>query len=603
VLALVCIVALLAICSACLGQGYVPGEVLVKFRPGTPGAAIAAAHAAAGAHAIQTFETIGIRHMRLDPDVDVPAAVEAYEQNPNVLYAEPNYILTADATVPNDPGFPNLWGLNNAGQTGGTADADIDAPEAWDLTTSAGSRIVAVIDTGVDYTHPDLAANVWTNPGEIPGNGIDDDGNGYIDDIYGYDFCNHDSDPMDDNSHGSHCAGTIGGVGNNGVGVAGVNWTVKIMALKFLNAGGGGSTADAISCVQYATMMKARGCPIAALSNSWGGGGYSQALYDAIAAAGNADIVFVASAGNSAVNTDTSPQYPAGYNLANIISVAASDHNDALASFSNWGPQSVDLAAPGVNVYSSIPGNSYGYKSGTSMACPHVSGAVALLKAYTGKTAPQIKGQLLSTVDPKAAFIGKMVSGGRLNLYNALTETFPNRPPVAANDSYSTDKGTVLTVGPPGVLANDSDPDGDPITAVLGTGPANGTLTYLNADGSFQYTPKTGFSGTDTFTYTASDGQFTGNVATVTITVVWPTGAITGTVSDAQGKAVNQATVKATGQSGYTASTKTDKQGRYTLSGLPTQSYTVVASKARQQGSGQVVVVARQTVTLNIAIR
>ena len=223
---------------------------------------------------------------------------------------------------------------------------------------ASANVLVGVIDTGVDYNHPDLAANIWTNPGEIAGNGIDDDGNGYIDDVHGYDFVNNDGDPMDDNGHGTHFSGTIGGVGNNGIGVAGVNWNVKIMALKFLDSGGSGSTANAVAGVQYATMMG-----VDVTSNSWGGGGFSQALYDAIDAAGAANIAFVAAAGNNGANNDTSPAYPAAYDLPNIISVAATDDNDELASFSNYGAASVDLGAPGVDILSTLPGNQYGLLS------------------------------------------------------------------------------------------------------------------------------------------------------------------------------------------------------------------------------------------------
>lgn len=332
-----------------------------------------------------------------------------------VAIAEPDFVVHALLT-PNDPSYAQLYGLHNTGQTGGTADADIDAPEAWEITTGSRNVRVGIIDTGIDYTHPDLAANIWTNPGEIPGNGIDDDGNGYVDDFRGWDFVNNDNDPMDDHYHGTHCAGTIGAVGGNALGVVGVAHQVSLVGLKFLSATGSGTTSDAVEAVAYAT-----GIGLDLTSNSWGGGGYSQALYDAISAANTAGQLFIAAAGNSSANTDASVNYPSGYNLPNIISVAATDQNDKLASFSNYGAASVDLAAPGVNTYSTKPGSAYQSLSGTSMATPHVSGAAALLLAHRPELSPEtVKSALLASVDPLPNLTGKVVSGGRLNVHSAL---------------------------------------------------------------------------------------------------------------------------------------------------------------------------------------
>ncbi|MFZ5829036.1 MAG: S8 family serine peptidase [Planctomycetota bacterium] len=338
-------------------------------------------------------------------------------------YYEPNAILPLTAT-PNDPNFSQLWGLNNTGQTGGRIDADIDAPEAWNVTTGSSSIVVGVIDTGVDYNHPDLAANIWTNPGEIAGNGIDDDGNGFVDDIHGFDFVNNDGDPMDDHGHGTHCAGTIAGRGNNGQGVAGVAWNSSVMALKFLSSSGSGSISNAVRALNYATMMRTMyGVDIRVTSNSWGGGGYSSSMDSAILASEQAGMLFVAAAGNDAQNNDVVANYPSNYTSASVIAVAATDHNDNLASFSNYGATTVDLAAPGVNIYSCRPGGGYQYMSGTSMATPHVAGAVALLwSANPSASASEIKAALLAGVDPVASLSGKVATGGRLNVMGGIEE-------------------------------------------------------------------------------------------------------------------------------------------------------------------------------------
>ncbi|MFZ2279090.1 MAG: tandem-95 repeat protein [Prosthecobacter sp.] len=346
---------------------------------------------------------------------------------------EPDYVVFASLT-PNDPSFSSLWGMNNTGQSGGVGDADIDAPEAWDVARGSSAVVVGIIDTGIDYTHPDLAANMWLNAGEIPGNGIDDDGNGYIDDMRGWDFVSNDNDPADDHYHGTHCAGTIGAVGDNGIGVAGVCHTVRLMALKFLSGSGGGSTSDAIEAVLYATANH-----VTLTSNSWGGGGYSQTLKNAIDAAGTAGILFVAAAGNSGINTDLSASYPASYDSANIISVAASDNADVLASFTNYGATTVDLAAPGVSIYSTSPGGGYRTLSGTSMACPHVAGACALIKsARPAMNWSDIKSSLMSNVDGVAGMTGKVAANGRMNLARALiiaSEPYVTLTALQASDS------------------------------------------------------------------------------------------------------------------------------------------------------------------------
>lgn len=366
---------------------------------------------------------LGLRGMvLLEVESASPAAIESWlKANPHVSYFEPNAVLEIDA-IPSDARFSQLWGLHNTGQTGGAVDADIDAPEAWDLATGSAEIVVAVIDSGIDYTHPDLVANVWTNPGEIPGNGIDDDGNGFIDDVYGYDFVNGDGDPMDDNGHGTHVAGTIAATGNNGTGVTGVVWSSSVMALKFLDGDGNGFTANAVRALNYATMMKTLyGVDVRITNNSWGGGISSQAMYDAILASRDAGMLFVAAAGNGGVDTDVEPHYPSGYDLDNVIAVAATDHLDLLVGFSNFGASSVDLAAPGADIVSTLPGGAYGSHSGTSMAAPHVTGTAALAWSVV-PMAPfdAIRRALFAGVDPVVGLAGQVATGGRLNARGTL---------------------------------------------------------------------------------------------------------------------------------------------------------------------------------------
>jgi subtilisin family serine protease len=418
-----------------------PDRVIVKFKKfkkDIPPNVIDAILAQQGLRLEKTLRYTGISILEVEvKGKPIEQILEALRKSGTVEYAEPDYRRHLNA-IPNDPQFDQLWGLHNTGQMGGTPDADIDAPDAWDLRTGAPNVVIGVIDTGVDYNHQDLAVNMWVNTGEIPGNGFDEDGNGYIDDIHGIDACNDDADPIDDNSHGTHVSGTIGAVGDNGIGVVGVNWDVRIMALKFLDASGDGWTSDAIECLDYAIMMKLDyGFHVMVTSNSWGGGGFSQALYDAIEASGNAGMLFVAAAGNEGRNNDITPSYPSSYDLPNIISVAATDRHDGLAGFSNYGPTSVDLGAPGHQILSTIPGNHYATYSGTSMATPHVSGAAALLFAqFPEFDYYDIKETILSTVDPLQSLAGMVLSDGRLNLYNAVTCDPGNPiPDIKANGS------------------------------------------------------------------------------------------------------------------------------------------------------------------------
>jgi subtilisin family serine protease len=399
----------------------VPGELIVRFQDGVPEAEQDKALAKAGAKAKKKLGKKELKLAAVDA-AQLKRARAELERDPRVAYAEPNYRVFADV-IPNDASFAQLWALHNTGQTvngiRGSADADIDAPEAWDVTRGSSSVVVGVIDTGIDFSHPDLAATQWTNPGEsctgCPTDGIDNDGNGYVDDWRGWDFANDDNDPFDDNSHGTHVSGTIGAVADDGVGVAGIA-SVSLLALKFLNANGSGTTADAIRAVNYAN---AAGVQLT--NNSWGGGGYSQALRDAIREADARGALFVAAAGNDSTNNDVAPHYPSSYDLPNVVSVAATTSTDALASFSNYGRGSVDLAAPGDNIYSTIPGGGYDWFSGTSMATPHVTGSLALTKsAFPTASGIALKALLLESVDAKASLTGKVASDGRLNVNNAV---------------------------------------------------------------------------------------------------------------------------------------------------------------------------------------
>ncbi len=356
----------------------------------------------------------GVVLIRSASSVKYKAIFSALRQIKGFDYLEPNLALHIDSTTPNDPSFSQQYAL-----------AKIHAADAWDITRGDSSAVVGVIDTGVNMTHPDLAANIWTNPAEIANNGIDDDANGFIDDVHGWDFLNDDNDPTDDNSHGTVVAGILSAVGNNGIGVSGVSWNTKIMPIKFLGKDGFGETAGAIAAINYATLMRTRGVNIRITNNSWGDTSFSSALYDAIAASGAAGMLAVAAAGNNNANIDSSPFYPAGFNLPNIISVAWTDQSDNRASLSNYGLVGVDLGAPGSSILSPDLGTGYqNIKSGTSMAAPHVAGAAALAFSISPPSVSYqtIKDAILNGGDAVAALAGKTVTGKRLNAYGTLLQ-------------------------------------------------------------------------------------------------------------------------------------------------------------------------------------
>ena len=403
-------------------QAFAPDRIIVKLEEEAPANAIASLNRRNDARIEEKIPHSRVSVVDIPQDLSVTEAVERYESSPDVQYAEPDYLLSPDAT-PDDPRYSEQWALNNTGQLGGTEEFDVDAPEAWEATVGTAETVVAVIDTGVDIDHPDIKGNIWTNPDEVPGNNKDDDENGYVDDVHGWDFHHDDSsvfDPADGDSHGTHVAGIIAAEGNNKVGVTGVSWNTKIMPLKFIGPDVA-YTSDVIAALRYAV---AEGVQIS--NNSWGGGGFSQSLFDAIKMADSAGMLFVASAGNDGENTDIAPHYPSGYDSPNVISVAATDQSDSLANFgnsraSNYGAATVDLAAPGRYILGTVPSSGYAYYSGTSMAAPHVAGVAALLEAQnSNRSHADIRATLLESVDIKENLVGKVASGGRLNAARAL---------------------------------------------------------------------------------------------------------------------------------------------------------------------------------------
>ncbi len=409
---------------------HVPGEVVVKVRKGTMGKLLAK-KSLLGAELKKTMNLTAGDYMVFKTYAKSTfTLMNELRALPEVLYAEPNFIYKAVGSDANsDSLYDKLWGLNNTGSNEpdrnggysgsvGLAGSDINAEKAWAITKGSKKVVIAVIDTGIDYNHPDLKDNMWVNTSEVAGNGKDDDSNGYIDDVYGWNAQADNGNPMDGNAHGTHCAGTIG-ARHNSIGVAGVMNDVSLMAVKFLSDSGSGSLADAVEAIDYATKMN-----VDIMSNSWGGGGFSQTLEDAIKAARNKGILFVAAAGNDGTNNDSSPQYPSNYQVDNVISVAAHTNGDSMATFTCYGKRTVHVAAPGHNILSTTPNNGYKVFSGTSMATPHVSGVLGLLLSQTGRQdVKAIRERLMLTTVPGAAYRRTTISGGRVDAYNFLTDT------------------------------------------------------------------------------------------------------------------------------------------------------------------------------------
>jgi subtilisin family serine protease len=487
--------------SEARGAEFVPGQLLVRFRSDAAAQSFETVSRATGRALVATedgeqvsarverFEgsdlVRGLRIVYVAPEQTL-AAVAAFKSRADVLYAEPDYVRHATANVPNDTLFSTMWNLSNTGQSGGTVGADIKATQAWDITTGSPNIVVGVIDEGIDISHPDLAANIWTNPDEVAGNGVDDDGNGKVDDVNGWDFSTCTGSPTDPSTsacgnntvfdgpnpnpnpdtklptdaHGTHVAGTIGAVGKNGQGVVGVNWNVKIMPLKFLGVGTSNSASNAIRAEAYAKAMRDKfiatggGANVRVLSNSYGGGGSSQAELDSIRAVGNSGILFVVAAGNESSNNDLVPTFPADYDAFNLISVASTTRNDTISFFSNIGARNVHIAAPGSEVLSTFPvGTSiggapanYGIISGTSMATPHVSAALALA-ANPHLTVQQLRSIILYNGDTISATSGNVYSQRRLNALGAVQAALENdtTAPAVVGNFQSAQNGRSVT--------------------------------------------------------------------------------------------------------------------------------------------------------------
>lgn len=483
---------------------YADDRIVVKFKAGAEPIADSDSMAeeivrapGARAEALTAQRRGGVRLIHLNRSVSVEDAVRLANEDPRVEYAEPDYFVYEMDTVPNDPFFPQMWGLSQTGCSScgpGQQTPSIDATKAWDLTIGSDDVVAVVLDSGVQLKHEDLSANAWVNPQEIAGNGVDDEGNGFVDDLNGWNFFDRNNSTFVDashDSHGTHVAGSIGAVGNNGIGVTGVAWHVKIMALKFMGKAEGstlvkGSTSNAVKGIYYAIDMRNRGVNVRVINASWGGGGESESLRQAIADANNAGILFVCAAGNDGTNIDDDPRFPAAYSIdqSNAISVAAVSQGGALAGFSNRGHSSVSVAAPGVTIFSTYPGT-YAALNGTSMSAPYVSGIAVLLWSHEPQLTPaQVKRRIVDTSEPLPSLVSLVSRSGRASAYDALINKIPSPQAPEVLGVRFTKK--VITIDGFG-FANGSaiiEVDGVPLPTVdydSSYALANGTLTRLTA--------------------------------------------------------------------------------------------------------------------------
>ncbi|MBI3414429.1 MAG: S8 family serine peptidase [Verrucomicrobia bacterium] len=458
---------------------FAEGELLVKLRTSPALSSSISPHARVGAQVIRTYPQTGWQLVRLPASKSVLQALAEYQQIGGVLDVEPNHRRRLLAT-PNDPNFSSQINLTRIG-----------APSAWNKFTGTSNVVVAVIDSGIYYPHEDLATNMWRNSGEIPGNGIDDDGNGYVDDVFGIDAHNHDADPLDDGGHGTACAGIIGAVGNNGKGIAGINWSVKLMALKYSGPDGFGYDADLVECFEYVIAMKQRGVNIRVTNNSYGGDENGAAVKDAIDAAGALGILNIFAAGNSSRDNDVTRFFPASWNSPSIISVAAANTDDSVAAFSNFGRTAVHLAAPGVNVWTTGLGQgAYSIFSGTSAATPHVAGAAALLAGFAPDlSAAELKAALLGSVDLIPAWTNRVIANGRLNIARALANlTVASNSPVFVNfvepNGNRTPLNSVVSVTFTQPMDRASAEDAFTISPAV-----SGAFAWTNGDQTMKFTP------------------------------------------------------------------------------------------------------------------
>ena len=540
-----------------LAADFAVRELLIQYAPGyEPVATTQSSYAV-----LETIHTNAMKEMdfgvmqvvELPENTDVIAAARHFSNQPGILYAEPNWKLNNNA-ISNDTSYTNgsLWGMEsddaplNIGPAGTTSVFGSQAEEAWNAGYTGSSNIVVgIIDEGIDINHPDLASNIWVNPYEVAGNGVDDDNNGYIDDINGWDFFNDDNTVYDGgtgDAHGTHVAGTIGGVGGNGIGVAGVNWDVTMISAKFLGAGGG-YTSDAVRAVDYLTDLKTRhGINIVASNNSWGGGGYSQALHDAILRHAKADILFVAAAGNSASNNDVTNNFPSNYSTLSgtvneaaasfegVIAVASITSAGAMSSFSSYGATQVDIGAPGSSIISTVPNNSYATYSGTSMATPHVTGAIALYASkYPDASAEQIRNAILATATPTTALAGKTVTGGRLNVSAALDYNSTPTPSLSINDASVTEGNSGTQTATYTVTLSAASASVVTVNYATANGTATAGSDYVAGNGTLTFAPG---ETSKTISVTVNgDTTFESN-ETYFVNLSSPSGA---TLSDSQG--------------------------------------------------------------------